>query len=236
MKGEDNMKKLAIFVLLIMLSAMALFAADLAVYSQVNLTGPDYANNYFTFRGSNNANEKDSFDAVAGASKSHTTELFNSYRRDVKGNPTMPAGLRGVFLYSVADNATMTGDNLKAVQANDGTITIRYVHRGTAYEIVTDKAGKLSLPRGNFRMRKIGHSDNTIHPDFSSTGKTANVDWNKVWNTSIADGKQVGSTSSKTGKVTNDYATSDFFQLAGTLQVKIDGNFLKVFGELDAVK
>jgi len=230
------MKKSAIIVLMVLFSAMAVYAADLAVYSQVNLTGPDYANNYFTFRGSNNESEKDSFDAVAGASKGHSTELFNSYRRDIRGKTTMPAGLRGIFLYSVADNATLTGDNLKAVQAGDGTITIRYVHRGTAYEIVTDKAGKLSLPKGNFRMRKIGHSDNTIHPDFSSTGKVANVDWNKVWNASIADGKQVGSTSSKTGKVTDDYAASEFFKLAGTLQVKIDGNFLKVYGELDAVK
>ena len=230
------MKKTVILVLLIMLSAMALYAADLAVYSQVNLTEKDDANNYFTFRGSNNESEKDSFDAVAGASKGHTTELFNTYRRDIKGKPTMPAGLRGLFLYSVAGNETVKGDNLTAVQAGDGTITIRFVHRGTAYEIVTDKAGKLSLPKGNYRMRKIGHSDNTIHPDFSSTGKTANVDWNKVWNTSIADGKQVGSTSSKTGKVTDDYATSDFFKLAGTLQAKIEGKFLKVYGELDAVK
>ncbi|MDX9800775.1 MAG: hypothetical protein RBT69_05495 [Spirochaetia bacterium] len=230
------MKKITILVILIVFSAMALYAADLAVYSQVNLYEQDYANNYFTFRGSNNANEKDSFDAVAGASKGHTTELFNSYRRDVKGNPTMPVGLRSLFLYSVASNATMTGDNLTAVQANDGTITIRYVHRGTAYEIVTDKAGKLSLPKGNYRMRKIGHTDNTIHPDFSSTGKAANVDWNKVWNTSIADGKQVASTPAKTGKVLNDYATSEYFQFAGTLQAKIEGKFLKVYGELDAVK
>jgi hypothetical protein len=230
------MKKITILAAAFIFCAMALSAADLAVYVQVNLTQQDYANNYFTFKGANNAADKDSYDAVAGASKGHATELFNSYRRDVKGAQTMPGGLRGVFLYGVADDATRTGDNLQASQAADGTITIRYIHRGTAYELVTDKAGKLSLPNGNYRMRKIGHTDNVIHPDFSSTGKAADVDWAKVWNSSIADGKTVGTTASKTGKIASDVATSSYFQFAGALQVKIEGKFLKVYGELDAVK
>ncbi len=230
------MKKYSVLILVLFFSAMALHAADLAVYVQVNLAERDDANNYFTFRGSNNAVEKDSFDAVAGASKGHTTELFNSYRRDVRGKTTMPAGLRGLFLYGVAGNDTRVADNLTASQASDGTITIRYVHRGTAYELVTDRAGRISLPDGNYRMRKIGHTDNTIHPDFSSNGKVTGVDWGKVWNTSIADGKKVGSTNSTTGKVTRDVAQSDFFKFAGNLQAKIEGKFLKVYGELDAAK
>ena len=230
------MKKITIIALALVFCAMAVSAADLAVYVQVNLTQQDDANNYLTFKGANNSVEKDSFDAVAGASKGLATELFNSYRRDVKGAPTMPGGLRGLFLYGVAGDATRTGDNLQASQASDGTITIRSVHRGTAYELVTDKTGKLSLPNGNYRMRKIGHTDNQIHPDFSSNGKVANVDWAKVWNSSIADGKTVGTTASKTGKIMSDVATSSYFQFAGALQVKIEGKFLKVYGELDAVK
>ncbi len=230
------MKKIIILALVLGFSSLALYAADLAVYVQVNLSEKDDANNYLTFRGANNAVEKDSFDAVAGASKGHATELFNSYRRDVKGNPTMPQGIRNVFLYGVAGNETRTDDNLTVEQGKDGVITIRFIHRGTAYELVTDKAGKLSLPEGSYRMRKIGHTDNVIHPDFSSNGKTTGVDWKKVWNTSVADGKQVGATNSKTGKIAKDAATSEYFQFTGALQAKVEGKFLKVFGELDAVK
>jgi len=50
-------------------------------------------------------------------------------------------------------------------------------------------------------MRKIGHSDNQIHTDFSATGEVANVNWARVWDASVADGKKVGTTASKTGKI-----------------------------------
>ena len=50
-------------------------------------------------------------------------------------------------------------------------------------------------------MRKIGHSDNQIHTDFSATGEVTNVNWAKVWDASVADGKKVGTTASKTGKI-----------------------------------
>ena len=222
------------------LCAFAASAADLTIDMQVNTAAKDYANNYLTFKGANNSVDKDQFvlaaDGTTGASKLLSTELFNSYRFDVRGKKTMPGGLRSLFLYAVADDGTRTGDNLQVSKAADGTIMVRYVHRGTAYEIVTDKTGALVLPTTTVRMRKIGHSDNQIHADFSSNGKASGVDWAKVWNASIADGKQVGSTTSKTGKIAPDVADSEFFVLAGTLKFTFAGNILKIAGELNAVK
>ena len=215
-------------------------AADLTIDMQVNTAAKDYANNYFTFKGGNHSADKDQFvlaaDGTTGASKLGSTELFNTYRFDVRGKKTMPGGLRSLFLYAVADDGTRTGDDLQVSKAADGTVMVRYVHRGTAYEIVTDKTGALVLPTTAARMRKIGHSDNQIHADFSSNGKPSGVDWAKVWNASIADGKQVGTTASKTGKIAPDVAESEFFALAGSLKFTFAGNLLKIAGELNAVK
>jgi hypothetical protein len=222
------------------LCAFAASAADLTIDMQVNTAAKDYANNYLTFKGANNSVDKDQFvlaaDGTTGASKLLSTELFNSYRFDVRGKKTIPGGLRSLLMYPVADDGTRTGDNLQVSKAADGTIMVRYVHRGTAYEIVTDKTGALVLPTTTVRTRKIGHSDNQIHTDFSSNGKASGVDWAKVWNASIADGKQVGSTTSKTGTIAPDVADSEFFVLAGTLKFTYAGNMLKIAGELNAVK
>ena len=150
-------------------------AADLTIDMQVNTAAKDYANNYFTFKGGNHSADKDQFvlaaDGTTGASKLGATELFNTYRFDVRGK-NHAGRLRSLFLYPVADDGTRTGDNLQVSKAADGTVMVRYVHRGTAYEIVTDKTGALVLPTTTARMRKIGHSDNQIHADFSSNGKT----------------------------------------------------------------
>ncbi len=224
----------------LLLCALVASAADLTIDMQVNTAAKDYAKNYLTFKGANNSVDKDQFvlaaDGTSGASKMLSTGLFNSYRFDVKGKKTMPGGLRSLLLYPVADDGTRTGDNLTVTKAADGVIVIRYVHRGTAYEMITDKSGRLELPANTYRMRKIGHTDNTIHPDFSATGKVAAVNWAKVWDAAIADGKQVGATASKTGKIAADAVDSEFFTLQGSLQVTFEANILKIAGELNAVK
>ncbi len=219
------------------LTAVALSAADLTIQMQVNTTAKDYTANYLTFKGAVNSVEKDQYvpvDATSGASKLLSTEVFNAYRFDVKGKTTMPGSLRSLLLYAVADDGTRTGDDLTVTKAASGVITIRFVHRGTAYEIVTNSAGKLPLPTTAVKMRKIGDTGNTIHSDFSSNGKPTGVDWKKVWDTSIADGKTIGSTT--TGKVASDVATSDMFVWQGDYQFAFDGKILRLFAALDAVK
>jgi hypothetical protein len=233
--------KLALVVgALFALTAVALSAADLTIDMQVNTVAKDYTNNYLTFTGLVNSVEKDHFapgaDATSGASKLASTEVFNAYRFDVKGAATMPSILRSVLLYSVADESIRMGDNLTVTKAANGVITIRTIHRGTAYEIVTDATGKVTLPTTTIKMRTIGFTDGTIHSDFSSNGKTTGVDWKKVWDTSIADGKAIGTTGAKTGKVGFDVATSTMFVWQGAYQFAFDGKILKITAALDAVK
>jgi hypothetical protein len=237
------MKRTGIIMLVAMfaLSAFAVAAADLTIDMQVNTVAKDYANNYLTFKGLINSVEKDQFagavDATSGASKLLSTEVFNAYRLDAKGMATMPMALRHVMLYAVAIDTIRAGDNLKVTKGSNGALTIRFVHRGTAYEIVTEAGGKLTLPTTTaVRMRAIGATDGTIHTDFSRSGKVADVDWAKVWNARIADGKTIGTTTSKTGKIVQDVATSDMFAWSGTYQFTFDGKLLKLTASLDAVK
>ena len=234
-------KKLCSIAVLVLLVSSGAFAADLTIATQVNLTAADYANNFFTFKGSNGASDKDQFvpaaDATSGASKLESTVTFNTYRTDVKGKKLVPAGLRGLFLYGIADYGTLQNDGLNVSVAPTGVITIQSVHRGTAYKLVTDASGKLALPGGSFTMRVIGTTDNkNIHPDFSSNGALSGVDWAKVWDASIADGKVVGTSTVKTGKVLADAPASDFFAWEGALKVTFDGTYLKLAGEFNAVK
>jgi hypothetical protein len=233
------MKKCIMFFSLFALVAAGAFAADLTIATQVNLSAADYANNFFTFKGAVGASDKDQFvlsaDATSGASKLESTIIFNPYRTDVKGKKLLPAGLRGLFLYGVADYGTLKEDALNVAVAN-GVVTIQSVHRGTAYKIVTDASGKLAFPGGSFSMRVIGATDNVVHPDFSASGKTADVDWAKVWNPATPDGKVVGTTTVKTGKIAADAPASEIFAWEGSLQVSFDGKILKVFGDLNAVK
>ena len=222
----------------LLLAGLSAFAADLTIDAQVNLAAKDYASNYLTFQGAINSVEKDQFapgaDATSGASKLASTEVFNAYRFDVKGKKTLPGAIRNFLLYGIANDSIRTGDGLTVRRAADGTFTIRSVHRGMAQEIVTDASGKIQLPGSLIRTRVIGATDNTISTDFSSTGKVANVDWAKVWDASIPDGRQVGTTSSKTGKIVVDVADSDLYTFQGSLQVSVVGPNLKIIGDLAA--
>lgn len=233
-------RKIALLVALsLFVSAFGLFAADLSIDMQVNVTAKDYANNYLTFTGAPVKVAKDQFvpgpDAVSGASKLESTSLFNIYRFDIFGGKLLPGGLRSFLLYPVADDGTRTGDNLTVSKDASGVITVRFIHRGTAYEFSTDAKGQLALPTTAVKTRVIGTTDNkTISTDFSSDGTVAKVDWKKVWDASIVDGKQVGSSTVKTGKIGSDVATSNVYVWSGILQFTFDGKILKVTGDLSA--
>lgn len=246
------MRKLtvALVLLAMALSAFAQAGPELKIDYSFNLAAAD-PGNYFYFTGPvrymdsgtsrySGTDGKDAVgqpDATSHASKYHSTEIFNHYQYDYAGKKVIPAGLRGLFLFAVATDATRQADAPAVVKNADGSLTVRYVHRGTAYEFSTDKDGTIAFPTMGFKMRQIGHTDNAISPDFSSGGKVAGVDWAKVWNASIPDGKQVGTTSSKTGKVSPDMpdpAAAIGYQ--GSLKASFDGKVLKISGTLSIVK
>lgn len=246
------MRKLTVLFILLAIAgtAFAQSAPELKIDYSYNLAAAD-PTNYFLFTGPvrymdsgavryAGTDGKDAVgqpDATSHASKYHSTEIFNHYQYDFAGKKVIPAGLRGLFLFAVAVDAQRTTDNLVVLKNADGSLTVRYVHRGTAYEFATDKAGNIAFPTQGFKMRQIGHTDNVISPDFSSDGKVTGVNWAKVWDASIADGKQVGTTASKTGKVAPDMpdpAAAIGYQ--GALKAAFDGKVLKISGTLTIVK
>ncbi len=231
-------KQTAFLVVVFALCALALQAADLSIDMQVNVAAADDANNYLSYTGKAGSASKDGFDAKTGASTLKSTAMLNAYRTDVQGGKTLPGGLRSLLLYPVAGNPTRVDDNLSAVKNSDGSILVRYVHRGTAYELLTDKAGKFSLP-GSVKTRKIGyiagHDPQVISSDFSSDGKASGVDWKKVWDASIAESAIAG-TANKTGKIAMDEANSTWYVWSGALQFSLDKNILKIKGDLDVKK
>lgn len=234
-------------VSLLLLGSGSLFSQDLKIDYQYNLTQADYANNFFYFAGKTRyldsgasrhttadgkaVDGKDGLDAATQASKYLSTEFFNAYQYDILGKQIVPSGLRGLFLFALCPESQRINDGLKVTKNSDGSFLVQYVHRGTAYEFTTDAGGKIAFPTKGFKKRVIGHTDNTIHTDFSSSGKVANLDWKKVWDTNIADGKAVGT--SKTGKVSPDMPDpASMFYYEGSLQATQSGSILKISGGL----
>jgi hypothetical protein len=142
----------------------------------------------------------------------------------------------------VAPAEQRTTDNLSATKAGNGVITIRYSHRGTAYEIVTDSSGKLSFPDNDCRRRPVGfiqgEGPQVLHRDFSSDGTAAKVDWRKVWDAGIKGGKEIkAGVATKTGDIAKDGAAPDsMYTWQGSLQVTLDRNVLKIVGGLTVAK
>ncbi|AEV29070.1 hypothetical protein SpiGrapes_1256 [Sphaerochaeta pleomorpha str. Grapes] len=215
---------------------------DLKIAYQVNLAKEDM-DNYFSFTGNIRymAVEKDHADAVTGASALGSTHLFQAYLYDVEGKNTLSSGLRGLFLFGVNPFSQLTGDALNASKASDGTITIQYAHRGTAYRIVTDKTGKLSFPNGTFEQRAIGYiagsAPQVISKDFSADGTTATIDWAKVWDSKVASGTLVDDKSTKkTGDITRSADSADsMYYFDGSLMVTLENDILGINGSLTAV-
>jgi len=238
-------------ILLLLVAAVAFaagaFAADLTIDARIDLSGKDFANSYFSFKGALAAIEKATVDpakvdALSGASLPLlATEKWNTFRPDVKGKTTFPGGIQSLLKYPLSAKAQYAADLPTAWKNPDGSITIQYHHRGTAYKMTTDKDGKLSLPVGDYKSRKIGNAPAegkvqcVISKDFSKDGTVAGIDWAKVWDPKIADGTVIAEgNSGKTGKITDDKGASMMYLWTGNLLVTLNGTILTVKGELNA--
>ncbi|QQO08793.1 hypothetical protein [Breznakiella homolactica] len=236
-------RKISVIAVLIIFAGGFAAAQELKIDYRFNTARTDSAN-YLTFQGPVRyaGVEADTFDSVSGASKSRSTAFFSPYLMDMYGRPVFSGGLRGVLLFAVAPPAMRTDDNLTAEKASDGTITIQYVHRGTAYKITTDKNGKLGFPRGGFSMRTIGYiqgaGPQVLSREFSSDGTAAAADWKKIWDPGIPGGKEITpGISARTGIIVSDSGDPQaMFNWDGTLQVTLEQNILKISGTLRPVK
>lgn len=252
------MKKLLLLsflgVFLVGISVSAQAPAPLKIDFQYNVQGPD-TGNYFGFSGPQRYGRsggnrmdvtRDSLDATSGASRYLTTAIFTTaYQLDIAQKSGFPGGLRGLLLYPVAPGAFRMDDKLTVTKAGNGVITVDYVHRGVAYQAVTDTQGRLTLPKGKYQRRQVGFINaagpQVIARDFSASGEAAGIDWAKVWDAKIPAGKDIQALSRtngansgnvKTGAIVNDWEDSSIFHFSGTLQFSFDGKILKISGEL----
>ena len=166
---------------------------------RMNVAAPD-TGNYFNWSAAG-ASVKDGFDPTApgehgatGASRAKSTSRFDlAVTYDIPANAskyqgnTIPSGFRSLLLYPVAPDSVRTVDNL-TVTASGKEVTIRYVHRDSAYEIKTDANGKLDVTTGCTVARGVCSTEDqtnfTLKPEFSKTGAAstnmADFDWSKA--------------------------------------------------------
>lgn len=174
-------------------AALVLVAvAGLAVAQKVSIdfrfnTEAADAKNYFNWS-ANGKSVKDGFDAATGASIAQSTTAFNvvRYDNDATKKNAIPAGLRALVLYPVAAWNTATADAF-TVTANGKQLVIRFIHRGTAYQITTDSKGKIDTD-DSFKIA-AGVGENVggkflIKDEFLKSGgdkaNMADLDWSKI--------------------------------------------------------
>lgn len=131
---------------------------------------------------------KDGYDAKTGASKAGSTALFDTVRYDSADtkNAAIPVGLRSLVLFPLAGYDTAKNDAL-SVAENKRQLTIRFVHRGNAYQVKTDDKGRIDLDNA-FSMAP-GVADNIggkflIKAEYLKEGgnsaNMADLDWSKI--------------------------------------------------------
>ena len=215
---------------------------DLKIDYRLNVAAPD-PENFFSFSGNIRymAVDMDQPDENTGASAQGSTQVFHAYLYDVEGKTTLSAGLRGLFLFAVNPFEVAEGDALDASKASDGTITVQFVHRGSAYRIITDENGQLTFPDGQYQRRNIGYiqggGPQVLSTDFSADGTSATIDWDKVWDSGIAGGKIVTEgVDRKTGDIVPYGAQPDsLYYFDGTLDAALESDILTINGALTAV-
>lgn len=199
---------------------------------------------------------KDSYDAVSGASVSHSTgELLTLFRDGNSKNLLAPKGLRAILLFAVSNPEYLESDNFIAEKGSDGKIKISFTHRKIGYFIQTDEKGKLDLENGFFIANTNEENQNTdfsdnaentddLRKDSEQKGKnsgekqsTNNTDNTEISKNSEKMGISVpeGFYSDKTNIKQNDNPNSGK-RFEGKLSVKLSGGILKISGKLNLVE
>jgi hypothetical protein len=129
---------------------------------------------------------KDGLDASSGASLSGSTKEFDVVRFDSPDTkkPAIPVGLRGLLLYPISDYKTLAYDDLK-VSEQGKVVTVRYVHRGVAYELTSDGKENSTFFR---RQSRKDFADNVggefvLKPEYVKAGgdpRSVGSGWSKV--------------------------------------------------------
>ncbi|MDR2150731.1 MAG: hypothetical protein LBO67_07990 [Spirochaetaceae bacterium] len=235
-----------------LLLAVGIVSAAIAVSAQTPLV-IDYSydtsgkgtakTNYFTFSGPQRfgAATQDTFDAKTKASLQKTTALFTTaYQSDIVGAVAFPDAVRGLLLFPVAEDAIRKTAGFLVEKAKDGTISVYYANRGTAYLVRTNNKGQLAFPKGTYQKRVIGYLDSKnaqiISVDYTDGKATSpdKINWTKVWDAKDKGGKAIAGAPGalKTTEILNDWPTSSMFHFQGNLTLTFDKNILTIKGSL----
>ncbi|MDR3311528.1 MAG: hypothetical protein LBS64_00125 [Spirochaetaceae bacterium] len=213
-------KKQFLLLVLVFSSVSVLWAQKASINMRFNVLKSETGKDYFIWSGEGRR-YSDNFDVISGASKLQSTRELNTVVYDsgnVDGRPAFPLGLRGLLLFAVAPYETVMNDDLRIV-ADGSALTIRFVHRGTAYEIVTDKRGRINLADS---CKMAGSLTDTVgekhllKPQYVKSGvdpeKMSSLDWSKI------------------DLVPDTAASNAFRKYAGVLQAKYEEGILTVKG------
>ena len=189
------MKKTAITGILsaVLLTTALSFAAadpatDVKIDYKMDLSLKNHDADYFSWTVGNQT-VQDKFDAASGASLNGSTRAFNAVRfaeptKDRKAS--MPAGLRSVFLFAIANPSFVKSHGLQ-VTNNAGTITVRFVRKTNAFELKTDKKGNFNLLTGSKIAKNVTDKKDdgfVVKPEYLKQGGDANnmadIDWSKL--------------------------------------------------------
>ena len=115
--------------------------------------------NYFKWSEGGNAAVADGYDAATGASKAQSTTRFDAVRYDneTSKKAAIPSGLRSLVLFPIASFDTAVNDAF-TVTENGKQLTIRFVHRGTAYQIITVSNGKIDMATSFSTAAGVAHT------------------------------------------------------------------------------
>lgn len=181
------MKKKYLFTLSIVtvLFCFSAYTNNVTIDMKFNVLAQD-ENNYFNWAVDGKA-IKDKYDTVTGASKANSTYLFDSVRYESNSKKTtIPAGLRCLLLFPLSNYSTAQVDAFTVFQVKKELI-IRFVHRGIAYEIKTDKKGKINLNSSFFYAPNVAENIGGIFfikEEYLLPGgnkaNMADLDWKKI--------------------------------------------------------
>ncbi|MDR2807874.1 MAG: hypothetical protein LBB43_02575 [Spirochaetaceae bacterium] len=239
------MKKTLFLAAGILFTAMLVAAqTPLVIDYSYDISGKGTAKtNFLTFTGPQRFGvaTQDTYDAKTKASLQKTTALFTTaYQTDIAGGVAFPDAVRGMLLFAVADDTVRKNAGLLIEKAKDGTISVYYANRGTAYLIRTNNKGQLGFPKGTYQKRVIGYVDaknvQVISVDYTDGKATTGdkINWPKVWDAKDTGGKAIAGAPAtvKTTNIIDDWPTSALFHFQGSLTLAFDKNILTVKGSL----
>ncbi len=178
--------KRVIFSLFLASLTVAVFAQDVRIEFSFNTKQEDSAN--FLSWALGKKVVKDSYDAESGASVAGSTYGFDVVRYDseITKNAALAAGVRNLILFPVSPFGIAMGDNFTVEETKQGLV-IRFVHRGVAYELRTDKKGNLDVISGVRSARGLAENIGgkfIIKEEYRKAGtdgtKGADLDWDAI--------------------------------------------------------